>query len=63
VQDDGGKPVPGFIAAECLPVRGDSVRLNVGWRRQKNLTTLQGRTVRLRLQMRTGRLYSFQLAP
>lgn len=62
VRDDSGKPLPGFSAAECLPVKGDAVQLAVSWRKQKDLATLQGQTVRLRVQVRNARLYSFQLA-
>ena len=28
----GSVPVPGFTAADCTPIRGDDVRLGVGWK-------------------------------
>ena len=63
VQDENGKPMPGFSAAECVPVKGDSVHASVGWQNQKDMAVLQGRTIKLRFKMRVARLFSFQAVP
>lgn len=63
VRDENGKPLPGFTAAECTPVKGDSVQASVSWRNQKDLAGLQGKTVKLRFKIRVARLFSFQLVP
>ncbi len=63
VDDDSGKPLPGFAATDAIPVKDDSLRLAVSWKGQKDLSALQGRNVKLRIQMRNARLYSFQVLP
>lgn len=62
VQDENGQPIPGFSSKDWLAVRGDSMRHTVGWRVQKDLSMLKGRTVKLRIQLRSAKLYSFQIA-
>ena len=60
VQDEAGKPIPGFAFADCVPTQGDGVRLPVRWRGDADLAKLAGRTVRLRLALADASLYSFQ---
>ncbi len=61
--DAEGKPVPGLAAPFCNRVTGDSVRHEVSWRSKTELSSLKGRTVRVRFQMQNTRLYSFEVAP
>jgi len=63
VDDDNGQPLPGFAATEANPVKGDSLRLAVSWKGQNDLSALNGRVVKFRIQMRNARLYSFQVLP
>jgi hypothetical protein len=57
-----GRPLPGYGAAECLPVRGDGLRQPVRWTGHPNVDGLRGRTVQLRFTLRDGSLYGFQCA-
>ena len=57
-----GRPLPGYGAAECLPVRGDGLRQAVRWKGHPNVDGLRGRTVQLRFTLRDGSLYAFQCA-
>lgn len=63
VQDENGKPLPGFTARDAIPVKGDAQQLDVRWKTQKDLASLKGQTVKLRLQLRNAKLYTFQFVP
>lgn len=57
VLDEAGKPHPGFAVTDCEPVRVDSTKVNVKWKR--DLETLAGKQVRFRFHLKSGKLYSF----
>ncbi len=58
--DDKGQALSGFSSADCEPLRGDQVRGAVRWKGAADLSRLQGKTVRLRLALSHGSLYSFR---
>lgn len=65
VQDEGGRPIPGYRLDECPPVFGDSLERRVTWMRpqengNRNVSSLKGRTVRLRFVLKDADLYSLQ---
>jgi len=56
-----GTPYPGFEAKDCDIVNGDWFDKIVGWSRGKNdVSSLAGKPVRLRFEMRGATLYAFQ---
>ncbi len=57
-----GKPIPGFTAAESIPLRDDGVAIPVRWKGDKSLSALQGQTVQLRVLMKNARLFAFEVA-
>jgi hypothetical protein len=59
VQDELGKPIPGFTRDECQPVRGDKTLLPITWRKNKDLSKLAGKPVRFRFSLANGQLYAF----
>ena len=59
VLDEDGKPVPGFTAAECVPVTADSTKARVTWRNGATLARFRGRDVRFHFALERGTLYSF----
>lgn len=60
LQDAGGKPLPGFALADCLPITDDSIDRVVRWKSGDNLGKLAGQTVRLRFVINDADLYSFR---
>lgn len=56
--DGDGTPLPGYTAADCVPVRTDSTRHRVTW---KGRPTLEGLppVLRVRFTMKNARLYAF----
>ncbi len=59
VLDARGEVVPGYSAADCVPLAGDSTRHRMTWRGDVNLAPLAGRPVRFRFLLRRGALYAF----
>ena len=60
ILDERETVLPGFSAAECDPIRADSVRHVVTWGGDSDVSRLAGRPVRLRLEMKNAKLYAFQ---
>ena len=62
ILDEDGKAIPGFSgegAPEYLAV--DDLRLKPAWKNNKDLSTLNGKVVRIRFRLRNARLYAFQI--
>jgi hypothetical protein len=57
-----GATLPGFELRNCEPIIGNDVAHEVKWRADPDLGALQGRPVRLRIRMRSAKLYAFQFA-
>lgn len=53
-----GTPLPGFAAAACMPVSGDSTRHRVAWK-ERELARLAGQPVRFRFLLDSGELFAF----
>ena len=60
VQDQGGKPLPGFALDDCKPIAGDFIEHVVRWRSAADLSQHAGRPVRLRVVMNNADLYSIR---
>jgi len=59
VLDEHGNVLPGFAAADCLPLaRTDSTKAEIVWK-GGNLASLAGRPVRFRFKLHCGTFYSF----
>ncbi len=60
LQDEAGKPLPGFALTDCIPLSGDHLAAAVRWNDNPDLAPWQGHTIRLRLVLRSADLYSLQ---
>lgn len=63
IQDEHGKPVPGFALADSTEIYGDEIERAVSWRHGTDVSPLAGRTARLRLAMKDADLYSICFKP
>lgn len=54
-----GKPIKGFAASDCEPVRDDGVKTEVTWRR--SLRALSGKPVILEFRLKKAALFGFEL--
>lgn len=63
IQNESGQPFPGFAAADCLEVIGNELDRTVRWKSGSDVSTLAGKTVRLRFVMKDADLYALRFAP
>ena len=55
-----GEEIKGFSFADCDPIRADSTRQVVSWRKNSNVSKLAGKVVRLKFEMQNAKLYAFK---
>ena len=60
VQDERGKPIPGFTMDDAVSVIGNEIKRVVSWKENKNVEKLSSRPVRLRIYMKDADLYSLK---
>lgn len=60
LQDENGKPIPGFTLADCEPVFGDTIERPVVWKNGSDVSTLKGKPVQIRFVLTDADLYSFK---
>ena len=60
VLGDDGEPMPGFTLNDSVPLRGAGVAQVVRWR-DANWARLNGKTIAIRIQLRSADLYSFHV--
>ncbi len=60
IQDINGIPLPGYSLRDCPPIFGDTIERTVRWKNGGNLSSLEGKTIRLRFVLKDADLYSFQ---
>ena len=57
--DAAGKPLPGFDADDCKPVKGDSLAHPIQWK--VPLNTLHGKPAQVEFILRDAKLFAFEL--
>ena len=62
IQDANGKALPGFTLAEGTKLFGDKIDEPYTWKTQREVSTLAGKTVRLRVALRDADVYSYRFA-
>ncbi|HIE99438.1 MAG TPA: hypothetical protein EYG03_04185 [Planctomycetes bacterium] len=62
LQHPDGTPIVGYELEACHDLFGDTVDRVVGWRSGRDVSRLNGKTVRLRFELRDADLYSCQFA-
>ncbi|MEO2016933.1 MAG: hypothetical protein ABGZ53_21455 [Fuerstiella sp.] len=60
LQHPDSTPISGFELGACHDLFGDTVDRVVGWRSGRDVSRLNGKTVRLRFELRDADLYSIQ---
>lgn len=62
-EDVDGKPVPGFGLEECVMQIGNELDRKVTWKSGSDVSTLAGKTLRLRFSMKDADIFSFKFIP
>ena len=60
IQDQAGKPLPGFALADCPHICGDTLGEEIRWSGGAEVGALAGQAVRLRFVLKDADLYSLQ---
>ena len=60
LQDAEGRALEGYTLKTCETVTANSVRTRVGWRGRGSHVASHGQAIRLRVAMRSAKLYSFR---
>ncbi len=60
IQDQDGQPIEGFALNDCADIFGDAIDRSVTWRNGTDVSSLAGKSVRLRFQLKDADLYAFQ---
>jgi len=60
IQAADGKPIPGFTLADANEQIGNEIDRVVSWKQGDDVSSLAGKTVRLRFVMKDADLYSLQ---
>ncbi|MDI6828827.1 MAG: hypothetical protein QME62_10115, partial [Armatimonadota bacterium] len=60
IQDADGQPIAGFTLDDCQPIYGDELERVVVWKDRQDVSSLAGKTVRLRFKILDGDLYSIR---
>ena len=55
-----GAPLDGFALSDCQPLRGDKIEQAVEWKGGSDISRLAGKPIRLRFNVRSADLFSFQ---
>jgi len=60
LQDADGKPLPGYTLADCEEIGGNFIDQKVYWKSGSDLSALKGQPIRLRINLKRGKLFAFQ---
>ncbi len=60
IQDQSGKPIPGFSLDDSSMIVGDHIEYIVAWKKGSDVSRLQGRPIRLRFVMKDADLFSMR---
>jgi hypothetical protein len=60
IQDDAGKPIPGFSLNDCPDIYGDRIEQVVGWKQGGDVSKLAGQSIRLRFVLKDADVYAIR---
>ena len=60
IQEESGKPVPGFTLADSRNLVGDAIEQLAGWENGSDVSSLAGKPVRVRFVMQEADLFAIQ---
>ena len=60
IQDNQGKPIPGYTLSDCDDTFGDDLGRTVVWKGGSDVSRLTGQSVRLRFVLKDADLFSLR---
>jgi len=62
IQDEQGQPIPGFALADCESLFGDTLDREITWKQGSDVSSLEGRAVRLRFVLKDANVYAYKFS-
>jgi len=63
IMDAKGKPLPGYTFNDCQEMIGNEIKRIVSWNGNETVSSLEGKTVRLKIYLKDANLYSLKFNP
>ncbi len=63
ILDENNKAIKGYGKADCIPMKENSTKYMIRWRKHDNISSLRGKPVHFRFHLNKGDLYSFWVSP
>lgn len=63
IQDESGRPIPGYTLDDSEPIYGDALERKATWKKGADLSGLQGQAIRLRFELQDADLFSLHFTP
>lgn len=60
LQDAAGQPISGYTMADCEEIGGNFIDQKVHWKASADVSPLAGQPIRLKINLKRGKLYAFQ---
>ncbi len=60
LQDPSGRALSGFALTDAVPLRQDGTALTVRWKSGADLSSLAGKSVRVKIELKAARLFALQ---
>lgn len=58
--DEDDVPIPDYTLEDCEPIFGDALERKVSWKGNRDVSSLAGKTIKLRFTLKDADLFSFQ---
>ena len=58
-----GTPIEGYALNDCKPIRGEHLSGTIAWTGGADISTMKGKTVRLRIELKNADLFALQFQP
>ncbi len=59
LQDEKGKPIPGYLKDDCIVMQTNSTKYLIKWKNKANVSSLKNKPVKVKFYLTDGDLYSF----
>lgn len=62
--NEDGTPIEGFTKKDCIAMKKmDKTKYQITWKNHRDLSTLQGKNIRVKFYLKEGDLYAFWISP